>query len=112
MVDAEVEPSLPRHLALPVAAGVIVHQLLFLRHPEQLAKLGAGLLELVCVVVLFDIVVLVVLSDDALRRDGRRRNEVMSWDMKNWGRKLRESSSLCDQCFKVKNPNFILLMDG
>ena len=68
MVDAEVEPSLPRHLALPVAAGVVVDQLLLLGHPEHLAELGAGLLELVRVVVLFDIVVLVVLGDDALQR--------------------------------------------
>ena len=67
MVDAEVEPALARHLALPVAAGVIVDQLLLLRHSEQLPKLGAGLLELVCVVVLFDIVVLVVLCNDPLR---------------------------------------------
>lgn len=84
MVDAEVEPSLSWHLAFPVAAGVIVDQLLLLRHPEQLAKLGAGLLELVCVVVLFDIMVLVVLCDDALRQGGKRQNEVMRWDKKNW----------------------------
>lgn len=69
MVDAEVEPSLSWHLALPVAAGVIVDQLLLLRHPKQLAKLGARLLELVRVVVLFDVVVLVVLCDDALREE-------------------------------------------
>lgn len=78
MVDAEVQPSLSWHLALPVAAGVIVDQLLLLRHPEQLPKLGASLLELVRVVVLFDVVVLVVLCDDPLRHDGERWNEVMS----------------------------------
>lgn len=72
MVDAEVQPSLSWHLALPVAAGVIVDQLLLLRHPKQLTKLGAGLLELVCVIVFFDIVVLVVLCNDPLRRDGQR----------------------------------------
>lgn len=72
MVDAEVQPALPRHFALPVAAGVIVDQLLLLRHPEQLSELGAGLLELVGVVVLLDVVVLVVLCDDPLRRDGSR----------------------------------------
>lgn len=83
MVDAEVKPPLSGNLALPVAAGVIVDQLLLLRHPKQLTKLGAGLLELVCIFVLFDIVVLVVLCDDSLRRRGRRQNEVMSWDMKN-----------------------------
>lgn len=82
MVDAEVEPPLSWHLALPVAAGVIVDQLLLVRHPEQLSKFGAGLLELVRVVVLFDVVVLVVLCDDPLRRDGKRQNEGMSWDMK------------------------------
>lgn len=69
MVDAEVQPSLPRHFALPVAAGVVVDQLLLLRHAEQLPELGAGLLELVGVVVLLDIVVLVVLCYDPLRRD-------------------------------------------
>lgn len=69
MVDAEVQPPLTRHLALPVAAGVVVDQLLLLRHAEQLAELGAGLLELVSVVVLLDIVVLVVLGYDPLRRD-------------------------------------------
>lgn len=68
MVDAEVEPSLPRHLSLPVAAGVIVDQLLLLWHPEQLTKLGAGLFELVCVIVLFDVVVLVVLCNYALQQ--------------------------------------------
>lgn len=68
MVDAEVEPTLPWHFAFPVAAGVIVDQLLFFRHPKQLTKFGAGLLELVRVVVLFDVMVFVVLCDDALRR--------------------------------------------
>lgn len=72
MVDAEVEPSLSWHLALPVAAGVIVDQLLLLRHSKQLAKLGAGLLELVGVVVLFDVAVLVVLGNDALRQDEQK----------------------------------------
>lgn len=70
MVDAEVQPSLSRHLALPVAAGVVVDQLLLLGHPKQLPELGTGLLELVGVVVLLDIVVLVELCDDPLRRDG------------------------------------------
>lgn len=70
VVDAEVQPSLPRHLALPVAAGVVVDQLLLLGHPKQLPELGTGLLELVGVVVLLDIVVLVELCDDPLRRDG------------------------------------------
>lgn len=75
MVDAEVEPSLSWHLALPEAAGVIVDQLFLLRHTKQFTKLGAGLLELVRVIVLFDVVVLVVLRNDALRRNGQRQKD-------------------------------------
>lgn len=78
MVDAKVQPSLSGHLALPVAAGVIVDQLFLLWHPEQLTKLGAGLFELVCVVIVFNVMVLVVLCDDPLRCDGERHNGVMS----------------------------------
>lgn len=69
VVDAEIQPPLPRHFALPVAAGVVVDQLLLLRHAEQLTELGTGLLELVGVVVLLDIVVLVVLCYDPLTCD-------------------------------------------
>ena len=78
MVDAEVKPPLSRHLPLPVTARVIVDQLLFIRHPEQLTKLSASLLELVCVIIFFDIVVLVVLCDDALQQNEKRQIEVMS----------------------------------
>ncbi len=84
VVDAEIKPSLSGHLALPVAAGVIVDQLLLLRHSKQLTKLGAGLLELVCVVVLLDIVVLVVLCNDALKPDGRTQNELINCK-EDWG---------------------------
>jgi len=78
VVDAEVEPSLSGHLALPEAAGVIVNQLFLLRHSKQLTELGAGLLELVRVVVLSDVVVLVILRNDALGQDGQTQKEVMS----------------------------------
>lgn len=81
MVDAKVQPSLSGHLALPVAAGVIVDQLFLLWHPEQLTKLGAGLFELVCVVIVFDVMVLVVLCDDPLRCDGERHNDITSEDI-------------------------------
>lgn len=74
MVDAEVQPSLSRDFALPVAAGVIVDQLLLIRHPKQLPELDAGLLELVRVVVLFHVMILVVLRDDPLRQRGHRRS--------------------------------------
>ncbi len=66
VVDAEVQPALPRHLALPVAAGVIVDQLLLLRHDEELAKLSDGLLELIRVVILSDIMAFVVFGYNAL----------------------------------------------
>lgn len=70
MVDAQVQPSLSGDFALPVAAGIVVDQLLLIRHPKQLPELGAGLLELVRVVVLLHVVVLVVLRDDPLRTCG------------------------------------------
>lgn len=70
VVDAEIEPALSGYFALPVAAGVIVHQLLFLGHSKEFAELGNGLLEFVCVVILLDVMILVVLRNDALQREG------------------------------------------
>lgn len=66
VVDAEVETTLPGHSALPITAGVIVHQLLFVWHPEQPPKLSGGFLELVRVVVLLIVMIFVVFSNDAL----------------------------------------------
>lgn len=68
MVDAEVKPSLPGDLPLPVAAGVIVDQLLFFRHSEKLPELGANLLELVRVVIVFNVLVLAVLRYNPLEQ--------------------------------------------
>ena len=75
VVDAEVEPALPGHPALPVTAGVVVDQLLLLRHPKQLTELSHGLLELVRVVIILQIMVLAVLCNDALggRKEERER---------------------------------------
>lgn len=39
VVDGQVEPALSWDSALPVAAGVIIHQLLLLRHAKQLPHL-------------------------------------------------------------------------
>ena len=79
VVDAEVEPALPGHPALPVTAGVVVDQLLLLRHPKQLTELSHGLLELVRVVIILQIMVLAVLCNDALggrkKREGKRERE-------------------------------------
>lgn len=66
VVDAEVETALPGHSALPVAAGVIVHQLLLVWHPEQPPKLSGGFFELVGVVVLLVVMIFVVFGNDAL----------------------------------------------
>lgn len=68
VVDAEVETALPGYSALPVAAGVVVHQLLLVRHPEQPPELRGGFFELVCVVVLLNVMVFVVFGNDALYR--------------------------------------------
>lgn len=66
VVDAEVETTLPGHSTLPITAGVIVHQLLFFRQPEQPSELSGGFLEFVRVVVLLIVMIFVVFSNDAL----------------------------------------------
>lgn len=71
MIDAEVKPSLPGNLPLPVAAGVIVDQLLLFWHPEQLPKLCTRLLELVCVFILFDVLILIELCNDSLQQNDK-----------------------------------------
>lgn len=68
VVDAEVEPALPGHTALPVATGVVVDQLLLAGHAKQLPHLLLGLAELARVLVLLGRFALVLLGDDALDR--------------------------------------------
>lgn len=53
MVDRQVKPALPRDSSLPVAAGVIIHQLLLIRHPEQPPHLQLRLPKLPTVLLLF-----------------------------------------------------------
>lgn len=69
VVDGQVEPALPRHSALPVAAGVVVDQLLPLGHPELLPHFQLGLLELPRVFISLGLHVLVLFCDDALEED-------------------------------------------
>lgn len=69
VVDCQVEPALPGHTALPVAAGIVVDQLLSLRHPELLSHLQLGLLELPRVLVSLGLQVLVLFRDDTLEED-------------------------------------------
>lgn len=52
VVDGQVEPALPRHATFPVAARVIVDQLLLFGHPKQLAHLQLGFLELAAILLL------------------------------------------------------------
>lgn len=66
MVDGQVEPALPGHPALPVAAGVVVDQLLALWHPELLPHLQFSLLELSRVLIALGLQVLVLFCNDAL----------------------------------------------
>ena len=66
VVDGQVEPALPRHAALPVAAGVVVDQLLSLGHPKLLPHFQLGLLELPRVLISLGLQVLVLFCDDAL----------------------------------------------
>lgn len=66
VVDTEVQPSLTGHFSLPVAAGVVVHQLFLFGHAEELTKLCYCLFELIGVIIFFDVVAFVVFSYDAL----------------------------------------------
>lgn len=68
VVDGQVEPALPWHSALPVAAWIIIHQLLFIWHPKQPPHLQLRLPKLPTV--LFLILPLfrpVLLCNDALQ---------------------------------------------
>lgn len=69
MVDGQVEPALPGHAALPVAAGIVVDQLLPLRHPKLLPHLQLGLLELARVLLSLRLQVLVLFCNDTLEED-------------------------------------------
>lgn len=69
VVDGQVEPALPGHSALPVAAGVVVDQLLTLRHPKLLPHLQLGLLEFSRVLISLGLQVLVLFCNDTLEGD-------------------------------------------
>lgn len=69
MINTEVHPTLSGDLPLPVAAGVIVDEFLFLGHSKQPMELHNGFLELLCVIIFLHVVDFVILCNDALRRD-------------------------------------------
>lgn len=72
VVDAEVEEALPRHPALPAAAGVVRHQLLRRREAEVQLELQQRLPELVRLVLLGGLATPDLLGDEALRRRRER----------------------------------------
>lgn len=76
VVNTEVHPSLPGDPALPVAARVVVDELLFLGHPEQPVELHDGFLKLLRVLVFLHVVDFVILRDDAL---GREETQSADW---------------------------------
>lgn len=69
MIDSQIEPALPGHTTLPVAAGVVVDQLLPLGHPELLPHLQLSFLELPGVLISLGLQVLVLFSYDALEEN-------------------------------------------
>lgn len=68
VVDAEVEEALPRHPALPAAAGVVGHQLLWRREAEVQLKLQKGVSELFWILLLGGLTPPNLLCDEALHR--------------------------------------------
>lgn len=68
VVDAEVEEALPRHPALPAAAGVERHQLLWWREAEVQLKLQKGFPELFWILLLGGLTPPNLLCDEALHR--------------------------------------------
>lgn len=68
VVDRQVEPALPWHSTLPVAAGVIIHQLLLIRHPKQPPHLQLCLPKLPTILLrLLPLLQTVLFCDDALQ---------------------------------------------
>lgn len=80
MINTEVHPTLSGDLPLPVAARVIVDELLLLRHSKEPVELHDGLLELLCVVIFLHIVDFVILCNDALRRDKAQMHNLYHYD--------------------------------
>ena len=76
MVNTEVHPTLTGDLPLPVAARVIVDELLFLGHPEQPVEFHNGFFKLLRVIIFLHIIDLVILCNDALKQgDNEARHE-------------------------------------
>lgn len=82
VIDGEVEPALTRHSTLPVAARVIVHQLLLLRHPKQLPHLQLRLPKLPTILIFLRLTAFILLGNDALHTN--RPTEVAYWSLSRY----------------------------
>lgn len=70
VVDGQVEPALPGHSPLPIAAWIIIHQLLFIWHPKQPPHLQLCLPKLPTILLLIlPLLRPVLLCNDALQEE-------------------------------------------
>lgn len=110
VVDGQVQPALSWHSALPVAAGVIIDQLLLIRHPKQPPHLQLSFKKLSTVLhVLLSLLQTFLLSNDALREAASFRNRIHTGREERWtGRKVTYG----DLSFDKRDNVFITLEDG
>lgn len=71
MIDSEVQPALPGYTSLPVAARIVVDQLLHLWHPKLLPHLQFSLFEFTWILFTLRLLVLVLFSYNSLKDTGR-----------------------------------------
>lgn len=77
VIDSEVQPSLPGYTAFPIAAGIVIDQLLHLGHPKLLPHFQFSLFEFTWILFTLGLLILVLFSNNSLKGHGRRegRNE-------------------------------------
>lgn len=81
MIDSEVQPTLPGHTSLPIAAGIVIDQLLHLGHPKLLPHLQFSLFEFTWILFPLGLLILVLFSNNSLKGHGRREREEMEGNM-------------------------------
>jgi len=70
VIDSEVQPALPGYTSLPVAARMVIDQLLHLWHPKLLPHLQFSLFEFSWILFTLRLLVLVFLSYNSLKDMG------------------------------------------
>lgn len=109
VVDGQVQPALPRHSALPVAAGVIIHQLLLIRHPKQPPHLQLSFQKLCAVLhVLLALLQTALLSNDALQEAAQFSSRNHAGGEKQ---RLEEKRTYADLSFDKGDDVFITFKD-